>query len=144
MRDLYDTDFYSWTQRQAKLIREGRLAELDLENILEEIESMGRSDYRALESRICVLFMHLLKWQYQPEKRQTGQSWERTIREQRKQIRRILRKNSGLKSKLTEILVEAYSDAVEDASDETELPSSTFPKECPWNYEQAMDPEFWP
>ena len=144
MRDLYDTDFYSWTQRQAELIRAGRLSELDLENILEEIESMGRSDYRAIESRLTLLFMHLLKWQFQPEKRQTGHSWERTIKEQRKQISRILRKNPGLKSTIPEMLPVAYQDAIEDAHDETGLPVSTFPNECPWTYEQAMDSGFWP
>ncbi|WP_422475617.1 DUF29 domain-containing protein [Endozoicomonas sp. ALB032] len=144
MRDLYDTDFYSWTQRQAKLIREGRLAELDLENILEEIESMGRSDYRALQSRLEILFMHLLKWEYQPEKRQMGHSWERTIREQRKQARRILQDSPGLKNKIDAMLPVAYKRAVEDAAEETGLSPSTFPKERPWSYEQAMSTEFWP
>ncbi|WP_257252780.1 MULTISPECIES: DUF29 domain-containing protein [unclassified Endozoicomonas] len=144
MRDLYDTDFYSWTQRQAKLIREGRLAELDLENILEEIESMGRSDYRALQSRLEILFMHLLKWEHQPEKRQTGHSWERTIRVQRKQAWRILQDSPGLKHKIDVMLPVAYKRAVEDAAEETGLSPSTFPKERPWSYEQAINPEFWP
>ncbi|KEQ13072.1 DUF29 domain-containing protein [Endozoicomonas numazuensis] len=144
MRDLYDTDFYSWTLRQAELIREGRLAELDLENILEEIESMGRSDYRALQSRLEVLFMHLLKWEYQPEKRQTRHSWERTIREQRKQTRRILQDSPSLKCKIEVMLPVAYKRAVEDAAEETGLSPSTFPKERPWSYEQAINPEFWP
>lgn len=57
MRDLYDTDFYSWTQKQVELIREGRLVELDPENILEEIEIMGRNDYRAMQSRLAVVFI---------------------------------------------------------------------------------------
>lgn len=144
MADLYNTDFYSWTQKQARLIREGRLNELDLENILEEIESMSRSDYRALESRLTVLFMHLLKWQYQPEKRETVHSWERTIREQRKQTQRLLRKNPGLKSKISEILTTAYSDAVEDACDETGLDISVFPLECPWSFDAAIDAGFLP
>ncbi|MGI9279272.1 MAG: DUF29 domain-containing protein [Endozoicomonas sp.] len=144
MRDLYDTDFYSWTERQAQLIREGRLSELDLENILEEIESMGRSDYRALQSRLGILFMHLLKWEYQPEKRQTGHSWEHTIREQRKQARRILQDSPGLKGKIEAILPVAYKRAIEDAAEETGLSPSTFPQERPWSYEQAMNPEFWP
>ncbi|MCW7553338.1 DUF29 domain-containing protein [Endozoicomonas gorgoniicola] len=144
MSDLYNTDFYSWTQAQAKLLREGRLNELDLDNILEEIESMGRSDYRALESRFTVLLMHLLKWQHQPEKRETGHSWEHTIKEQRKQIRRLLRKNPGLKSRIPEILTIAYMDAVEDAHDETGLDVSVFPDVCPWNFETIMDQGFWP
>ena len=118
MRDLYDTDFYSWTQKQAQLIRAGRLSELDLENILEEIESMGRSDYRALQSRISSVLMYLLKWQHQSEKRRTGHSWERAIREQRKQSKRLLRESPGLK----EMFPVAYQHAVEDAHDETGLP----------------------
>ena len=144
MQDLYNTDFYSWTQTQAQLIREGRLAELDLENILEEIESMGRSDYRALQSRLSVLLMHLLKWHYQPEKRETGHSWEKTIKEQRKQIHRLIQDCPGLKSKLDDILPVAYKRAVEDAQEETGLPETLFPTNCPWPYKQAINRDFWP
>ncbi|WBA79634.1 DUF29 domain-containing protein [Endozoicomonas sp. GU-1] len=144
MKDLYQTDFYSWTQQQAELIRSGRIAELDLHNILEEIEGMGRSDYRALQSRLTVLLMHLLKWQYQPDKRLTGHSWESTIKEQRKQIRRLLRANAGLKSKIPEMLPLAYEDAVEDAHDETGIPTSSFPNLCPWRFEEVIDADFKP
>ncbi|WP_067583606.1 DUF29 domain-containing protein [Endozoicomonas ascidiicola] len=144
MSDLYDSDFYSWTQQQAHLIREGRTAELDLQNILEELESMGRNDYRALQSRLTVLFMHLLKWQYQPERREQGSSWERTIKEQRKQILRLLADSPGLKGKLTAMLPTAWNRALEDAQDETGLPISTFPQTCPWSFQQVVDKTFWP
>lgn len=144
MPDLYERDFYSWTQKQADLIREGRLAELDLDNILEELESMGRSDYRVLQSRLTVLFTHLLKWHFQPEKRKQGSSWERTIKEQRKQIGRLLLDCPGLKSKLDAMLPVAYERALEDAHDETDLPVSLFPKQCPWSFQQTMDKNFWP
>ncbi|WP_422468163.1 DUF29 domain-containing protein [Endozoicomonas sp. ALC013] len=144
MKDLYQTDFYSWTQQQAELIRSGRIAELDLHNLLEEIEGMGRSDYRALQSRLTVLLMHLLKWQYQPDKQLTGHSWESTIKEQRKQIRRLLRANAGLKSKIPEMLPLAYGDAVEDAHDETGIPTSSFPNLCPWRFEEVVDANFKP
>ncbi|MBO9482124.1 MULTISPECIES: DUF29 domain-containing protein [Gammaproteobacteria] len=144
MSDLYERDFYSWTQKQADLIREGRLAELDLDNILEELESMGRSDYRALQSRLTVLFTHLLKWHFQPEKRKQGNSWERTIKEQRKQIGRLLLDCPGLKSKLDAMLPVVYERALEDAHDETNLPVSLFPEQCPWSFQQAVDKNFWP
>lgn len=144
MNDLYERDFYSWTQKQANLIREGRLAELDLNNILEELESMGRSDYRALQSRLTVLFMHLLKWKFQPERRKKSSSWERTIKEQRKQIERLLLDSPGLKSKIDEMLPVAYERAVEDAHDETNLPVSLFPKQCPWSFQQTADKNYWP
>ena len=63
---LYDTDFYQWTQTMALALRQGHWQDLDIENLVEEIESLGRSEKRALKSRLEVLLMHLLKWAYQP------------------------------------------------------------------------------
>src|SRR5437899_8828663 len=77
--DLYEQDFYAWTQQQAALLREGKMHELDLANLAEEIESVGRSDKRELGNRLEVIVMHLLKWRYQPEGRQESHSWEDTI-----------------------------------------------------------------
>jgi len=59
---LYDTDFYGWTRHQADSMRTRNLANLDFDNLIEEIESMGKSQQRALESRLEVLLMHLLKY----------------------------------------------------------------------------------
>jgi hypothetical protein len=78
----YETDFYRWTQETAEKLRQGRLAEVDLEQIAEEIEEMGRSERHELRNRLAVLLAHLLKWQYQPDWR--GNSWLFTIEEQRK------------------------------------------------------------
>jgi len=74
---LYDTDFYAWIQDQAATLRAGNLAGLDVNNLIEEIESMGRSEKRELRSRLVVLIVHLLKWAYQPLRR--GNSWQTTI-----------------------------------------------------------------
>jgi hypothetical protein len=75
-RSIYQVDFYAWTQKQAALLREGRFNDLDVENLVEEIESLGRSEKRELESRLKVLLIHLLKWQYQANKRdQHGHNW---------------------------------------------------------------------
>ncbi|EBW7148991.1 DUF29 domain-containing protein [Salmonella enterica subsp. enterica] len=142
MTERYDTDFYGWTQEQADLIRAGRTEDLDLKNLLEEIEAMGRSERRELESRLQVLFMHLLKWQYQSERQ--GRSWQLTIEEQRRKALRILQENPSLKSRLTEIIKDAYGDAVIAAERETNIRRSVFPETCPWTFEQAVDASFWP
>ena len=133
---LYDQDFYQWTQEQAELLKAGALSQLDVENLIEEIESMGKSQKRALISRMTVLLMHLLKWDYQPDRR--SGSWKSTIITQRKEIKRLLKDNPGLKSIITEMLTETYLDAAEIASAETELPESTFPETCPYTVEHLM------
>ena len=86
MSDLHRQDFRAWTRQQADLIRSGRFAELDAVNLIDEIEDMGGSRERELESRLGVLLAHLLKWRYQPDRR--GRSWRLTIAEQRRRIAR--------------------------------------------------------
>ena len=136
MTSTYEQDFYQWTQEQAELLKAGALSQLDVENLIEEIESMGKSQKRALISRMTVLLMHLLKWDYQPDRR--SGSWKSTIITQRKEIKRLLKDNPGLKSIITEMLTETYLDAAEIASAETELPESTFPETCPYTVEHLM------
>jgi len=138
----YETDYYGWTLEQADLIKNKRLDELDFDHLLEELESMGASEKRELLNRLRVLLMHLLKWQYQPEFR--GRSWVNTIREQRRMIPVHLKQNPSLKGKLDEFMLDGYELGRGGAADETGLPESTFPPECPWRFEQAMNPEFWP
>jgi hypothetical protein len=138
----YDQDFYGWTQEQARLLREHRINELDLENLLEEIESMGKSEKRELESRLEVLLMRLLKWQYQPSFQ--GKTWELTIREQRAKSIRHLKENPSLKTQLAEIFGYAYEDARMWAARETGLSLEIFPTSCLWTFEQVIEPEFFP
>jgi hypothetical protein len=133
---LYEQDFYQWTQEQASLLKAGALSEIDIENLIEEIESMGKSQKRALESRLTVLIMHILKWDYQPEYQ--SKSWKSTIITQRKEIIRLLRMNPGLRNTLNDLFNEIYNDAVEIASAETGLTESSFPKTCPYTIEQVM------
>lgn len=139
---LYDTDFYAWTAEQAALLRAGRWSEADVENIAEEIESMGRSERRELVSRLTVLLMHLLKWQFQPTLR--GRSWRSTIREQRYRLDRHLHHNPSLKSQLAEALEEAYALAVIRGERETALDGASFPPDCPFTFDEAIHPDFWP
>jgi len=139
---LYEADFYGWIQTQAAMLRAKNFVALDLENLVEEIESMGKSEKRELESRLEVLLMHLLKWRYQPERRST--SWELTIEEQRRRLALHLAENPSLKSKIADVFPVAYELAVFSATKETKLHRSVFPTQCPWTFEQATDPGFWP
>ena len=139
---LYDQDFYAWANEQAALLRAGRLSEADIENIAEEIESMGRSEKRELVSRLHVLLLHLLKWQYQPTLR--GTSWGLNIANTRYRLEEHIDDNPSLKSQLDQAMRNAYRRAVNDAGVETGLATSTFPAACPFTFEQAMSPDFWP
>jgi len=139
---LYETDFYGWLQDQAEYMRAGSFASLDLENLIEEIESMGKSHQRALESRLEVLLMHLLKWKYQHTLR--GASWMFTIKEQRSRLADHIERNPSLKTRIAEAQKSAYRYAVFGASRETGMDTSAFPAQCPWTFEQAMDADFWP
>lgn len=139
---LYEQDFYAWANQQAALLRAGRLTEADVANIAEEIDSMGRSEKRELVNRLAVLFLHLLKWQFQPGLR--GHSWRLSIEEQRYRLESHLRDNPSLKAMLDTAMREAYRLASIEAERETGLVRRTFPTECPYEYAQAMDPDFWP
>ena len=139
---LYDFDFYAWSNKQAALLRGGMIAEADIENIAEEIESMGKTEKKELVSRLAVLLLHLLKWQYQSTRR--SRSWEATIKTQRNKISRHLAQNPSLKAHVQEVVGWAFEDARLEASGETELPESTFPQACPWTFDQIVDAGFWP
>ena len=139
---LYDTDFHAWANEQAALLRAGRLTEADIENIAEEIESMGRSEKRELINRLTVLLLHLLKWRYQPALR--SRSWRNTIEQQRLHLTEHLTDNPSLKSKRDEAMASAWRHARIDAEQETGQPRAIFPLACPFLFEQAMDPGFWP
>lgn len=138
----YEHDFYGWTQEQAALLRAGRLQDLDIENLIEEVETMGRSEKRELESRLTILLLHLLKWQYQESRR--GRSWELSIDEQRLKFAETLEENPGLKPKLDEILKKAYRYAVIQASRETKISKGIFPADCPWSLDQITNDTFFP
>jgi len=142
--ELYEYDFFAWTQTTGALIRAGKWYDLDREALAEEVESLGRSEYRELEHRLDGLLMHLLKWHYQPSGRQTGHSWRSTIREHRRQLTRLLRDSPSLRPRMATVLPENYANARVDASDETGLPLATFPQACPWTVVQVLDEDFWP
>ncbi|MFO1428698.1 MAG: DUF29 domain-containing protein [Candidatus Competibacteraceae bacterium] len=140
----YEQDFYAWTQEQAALLKAGKLTEIDIANIAEELEDMGKSQRNQLVTRLGVLLAHLLKWRHQSERRRYGNSWKYTIKGQRRRIQRLLAENPSLKSKLDPLLLDAYGDAVLMAARETGFEEEQFPASCPWRLEQILDNDFWP
>jgi hypothetical protein len=139
---LYDRDFHAWANEQAALLRAGRFTDADIEHIAEEIESMGKTEKRELVSRLAVLLLHLLKWQFQPERRSA--SWEATIMVQRRDLHRHMADNPSLRSKLDEAIADSYGNARILAGAETGLGLKAFPAACPWSFDQMMAADFWP
>ncbi|ABA57279.1 Protein of unknown function DUF29 [Nitrosococcus oceani ATCC 19707] len=138
-------DYYAWTQETIEKLRQGRLNEVNTEVLIEELEDMGRSERRGIESRLSVLLMHLLKWRYQPDRR--GHSGRATIKEQRLRVTRLLKDNPSLQSQFSTINAEAYESAVLRAVAETNKPETTFPstfEQTGWPLEQVLDRDFYP
>ncbi|MBD2603928.1 DUF29 domain-containing protein [Scytonema hofmannii FACHB-248] len=136
MQNLYETDFYAWTQKQANLLRHQQWNQLDLSNLIEEIESLGKQQRAELRNCWSVLIAHLLKWEYQLEKR--SRSWLNRIRIQRLDTLELLAENPSLKPYLQEVLQKAYIKAIVLASGETNLPMKTFPQDCPYTVEDIL------
>ena len=142
MSAQYEQDIVAWANEQARLLRAGRFDLIDIANIAEEIEDVGKSEQRELISRMAVLLAHLLKWQYQPERR--GNSWRRTIQTQRKRLLITLEETPSLKARLTEMVWwnKVWLEAVEQAIQETNL--DVFPEACPWTFAEIMDENWLP
>lgn len=134
MQPAYDRDFFKWTKDQVKFLKKGEFTKLDIDHLIEEIESLGRSEKRALESYLSNLLLHLLKIQYQPNKR--TKSWDLSVKNSRHKIHVLLKENPSLKRYLPSILSEAYFTARLNAISETGLDESEFPEDCPWILEQ--------
>ena len=139
---LYDTDFYQWTQAMTQALKQGHWSDLDIENLVEEVENLGRSEKRALKSRLEVLLMHLLKWAYQPEQR--SNSWRATITEQRIRIQDLLADSPSLKPYLQAEQARCYANARTLAAAETGLALTTFPEICPYPLSTVLTEGFLP
>ena len=139
---LYDSDFYAWTERQAELLRAEEFEAVDWDNLIEEIMAMGAAQRRELTSRLQVLIMHLLQWQYQPALR--SKSWGYTIRNQRNELAYLLAESPSLHALVDERVAMAYPRAVKDVLEETGFLRSPFPATCPYSAEQILDEAFWP
>jgi hypothetical protein len=139
--ELYERDFYEWAFEQARRVRAGE--PIDRENVAEELEDLGRSQQRALQSHLAVLLAHLIKWQFQPEKR--SKSWMTSIQVQRLDVAGLLKKMPSLKRHLAETIEDAYPRGMLFAVDEMRnLVVEDLPPTCPYSVEQILDPEYLP
>jgi len=139
---LYETDYLKWIETTVKKLRVRDYSNIDWENLIEEIEDMGRSERRSLESNLVVVLMLLLKWQFQPDKR--SGSWKGSIAEHRRRIRKSFQDSPSLQPYLERVFSECYSDAIEQASAETGLAIETFPPLCLYTSAEVLDSNFWP
>ena len=138
-KSLYDKDFYLWSATQASLLKKHDFSHVDLENIIEEIESLGKSDKRSLYSHTVRLLQHMLKLEYTSENQGNSNSWKSSIRTARSQIKNLLKDSPSLNNYLQENFNEAYLEAVDLAAIESSVKKSFFPKECPWNLKEVLE-----
>ena len=140
----YEQDFVGWLNTQAELLKTGKVNELDIKNLVEEIEAMGRSEKRELESRMIILVMHLLKWTFQPNYQ--SRSWANTINEQRRRIGRVIKDSPSLKNSLndTEWFNDIWQSALYQAVSETGLDIKIFPEQPIWTTQQILVDDFFP
>ena len=139
---LYETDYLQWLDATAAAIKQGNLDAVDWDNLLEEIEDMGRRERKSFKSNLIILLIHLLKWQYQPQQR--SNSWKGSIVEHRRRILDFLEESPSLRPFFDEILARAYQDAVDQAEAETGLPRDTFPASCPYQPASIIKKGFLP
>jgi hypothetical protein len=133
---LYEADFYAWTQLQVKLLKDGTWDSLDIPNLVEELETLGRQERREFVNRLGILIGHLLKWEFQPERR--SKSWLATIREQRRQLRLLLEESPSLKTYLLTALGLAFESGVDVVVRETPLQYEDLPQRCGY----VLEPTF--
>jgi hypothetical protein len=138
----YEGDFVLWLRSQAQLLRERKFEALDLDNLIEEIDGMARSERRELRHRLALVLVHSLKCKYQPG--HLSHSWLGTLIEQRRQISQLIKDSPSLKRLVAEYTGDAYESAADQAAQETGLARSTFPASCPFSEAELLDPRFIP
>ena len=135
-----DTDVFAWTRQQAALLKSQDFKNIDFLNIAEELLEVGNSEFDKLESNLRIVLLHMLKWDCQPDRR--ARSCALSIREHRRRVGRVLKKNPGLSSFLGEALEAAYDDARDEAAMETGLPLHRFPEASPYDWHAITEREF--
>ena len=139
---LYDQDFNLWVESTLELLQQKRFDELDIENLISEVESMGNNDKKSVKSNLRILLMHLLKWQYQPDKHTN--SWRTTIKEHRHRLEDDFADSPSLRNYFLEVFDECYQKARDLASSETGLSLAVFPIECPFHVDLVIKSDFFP
>jgi hypothetical protein len=140
MNTAYTTDLNLWAQQTADLLRERRWQEIDLEHLVEEMEDLSKSEKRGISSQLVRLLLHLLKWEYQPQRR--SDSWLDSITDSRLQIELAIQDSPSLKSYPLQELAQSYQRARSGAAKQTGLPLSNFPEVCPYSLDEILT-EHW-
>jgi hypothetical protein len=141
-QSLYERDFNLWVEEQARLLKQGRLEQLDVANLVEEIEDLGTGEKKAVQSNLVVVLKHLLKQRFQPGRR--SRSWLSSIAEHRRRLRNDLRSSPSLRPYARDVFEECYQDSRRQALIETGLEPDALPVAPPWSLEQTLDPDFLP
>ena len=142
LTNLYETDYLAWIELTVSRLRSQDLSMIDWENLIEEIEDMGKSARNSLKSNLRIILLHLLKWQYQPSHR--SRSWQTSIVEHRLRFEDAFAESPSLKRYFIEVFDDAYTGAIQLASSETGISKATFPKNCPYTQKQVLDSDFLP
>lgn len=129
----YEADYYGWIEDQVALLKAGRLAEIDTQNIAEEIKDIATRQYDRLENVARALIYNLLKWDLLPDRR--SPSMVLSVDAHRDQITVLLTRNPSLAADVPELLVDAYLYATYDMMRDSDLPESTFAAQCPYDWE---------
>lgn len=142
MSAAYTTDFSKWAQQTAKLLREQRWQEVDLVHLVEEVEDLGKTEKRGIASQLTRLLLHLLEWQYQPERR--SDSWLDSITDARLQIELAIQDSPSLKTYPLMQLEKSYRKARVSAAKQTHLSLSVFPEVCPFSLDNCLSEDWLP
>lgn len=135
----YDNDYFGWVNDQVQYLRNRQYEKIDMDNLIEEIESLGKSEKSRLRSHLKNLFVHLLKIKYQPSFH--TRSWDISVKNSRMQFLDTLNENPSFKPILKEILLNTYKTARLEAALQTGLDEKTFPEECPWTIDEILKEE---
>ncbi len=141
----YHTDFVAWADETAKLLRQRRFEEIDLDALVEEIEGLAKRDRKAMRSQLQRLLIHLLKWHYLPnDLERTSGNWGTTITNARNEIEDDIEDSPSLRSYPAEVFDRVYQRARLEARDQTQLDLSMFPAQCPWPIENILEDGWLP
>jgi Domain of unknown function DUF29 len=142
--DLHEDDFSLWVERQAAILRARRFDELDLENLIEEVEDLGRRERDMVESHIETILEHLLKLELSHATR-PPRGWLVTIDKQRAKLARKL--TTTLRNHLETALPAIYRGLRRPVARQLEnegVPLDALTPNCPYSLDQILDPDWYP
>ncbi len=142
--ELYETDYYAWLEQQAQLLREGRIEDLDAENLVEEFEELAMGERASVESHAATVVEHLLKLEHSPAER-PRRGWRLTVVRHRGRLAKRL--TASLRKRLEASLGNLYHDARRAAAIGLEVDkvrADQLPDTCPYSLDQILDADWLP